>query len=563
MLYVVISFFFELQVGEFLPIVAKFHFFAFVERFRKKILKRMKNDEDEPEKMEVEDDESFVLSAVFKSSSVVRCVRACYDGSFVAGRSDCVVKRYKFDAVHGKYDDTYVDVHVPDSVETLLPLRPGQVKNCPEGGFVVATLERTLRKSNMGAPIRVYNATGTQIQELKGHTNYVRSLAFNGDSEIISGSFDGTAKRWSLDEKGSCVETLKANHEGCVSCVMGVPGSSRIITGSSGSKVENGRSNAKLRVWESVASGSVLKGSPKLEHSDNVRGLALLGNTGLFASCSNDGTIMIRTLGDGSVVKSIDMPNHPALNRMSLVYDIVQYGNTIVSISDDQCLRLWNCQSGNCDHVLQHPRDLTSVTVLGNGDIVTADWGGTIRVWTRDRSRRASDETIREFEENMKAAAKSTKVDPLSCPPWEDRVRVPGKDGAIKMFRVGLNEVWLANYDGGEWKKTGEVQNVKRHEKQKLGDEWFDEILSLDLPGNRVVPVGFNYTDNPVVIADKVMEKHGLPEAYRVQIRDFIRQHQLSKGFDFARDEERRRNAKKLPCFASFPADTAMLYVLT
>ena len=45
-----------------------------------------------------------------------------------------------------------------------------------------------------------------------------------------------------------------------------------------------------------------------------------------------------------------------------------------------------------------------------------------------------------------------------------------------------------------------------------------------------------------------------------MQIRDFIRQHQLSKGFDYARDEERRRNAKKLPCFASFPADSAMLY---
>ena len=139
-------------------------------------------------------------------------------------------------------------------METLLPLRPGQVKNCPEGGFVVATLERTMRKANLGAPIRVYNATGTQVQELKGHANYVRSLAFNGDSEIISGSFDGTAKRWNLD--GSCVETLKTNHEGCVSCVMGVPSSSRIITGSSGSKVENGRSNAKLRVWESVASGT-------------------------------------------------------------------------------------------------------------------------------------------------------------------------------------------------------------------------------------------------------------------------------------------------------------------
>ena len=231
-----------------------------------------------------------------------------------------------------------------------------------------------------------------------------------------------------------------------------------------------------------------------------------------------------------------------------------------MSISDDQCLRLWDVQSGKCDHVLQHPRDLTSVAVLRNGDIVTADWGGTIRVWTRDSSRRASDATIREFEESMKAAAKSTKVDPLSCPPWENRAGVSGKQGAIKMFRVGLNEVWLANFDNGEWKKTGEVQNVKRHEKSRLGDEWFDEILSLDLPGNRVVPVGFNYTDNPVDIADGVMEKHGLPEAYRVQIRDFIRQHQLSKGFDYARDEERRRNAKKLPCFASFPADSAMLY---
>ena len=35
---------------------------------------------------------------------------ACDDGSFIAGRSDCVVKRFKFDTVHGKYDDTFVNV---------------------------------------------------------------------------------------------------------------------------------------------------------------------------------------------------------------------------------------------------------------------------------------------------------------------------------------------------------------------------------------------------------------------------------------------------------------------
>lgn len=185
-------------------------------RNREKILRMKKEDDDEePEKMEI-DESDFVLAAVFKASCVVRCVRPCFDGSFLAGRSDCVVKRYKYDK--DKYVDTYVDVSVPDSVETLLPLRPGQVKNCPEGGFVVATLERTMRKADLGAPIRIYDASGTQIHELAGHANYVRSLAFNGESEIISGAFDGTARRWNLD-KASCSETLKASHEGCAACV--------------------------------------------------------------------------------------------------------------------------------------------------------------------------------------------------------------------------------------------------------------------------------------------------------------------------------------------------------
>ena len=42
----------------------------------------------------------FWLSAVFKASSVVRCVSLMMD--LIAGRSDCVVKRFKFDAVHGE-----------------------------------------------------------------------------------------------------------------------------------------------------------------------------------------------------------------------------------------------------------------------------------------------------------------------------------------------------------------------------------------------------------------------------------------------------------------------------
>ena len=78
---------------------------------------------------------------------------------------------------------------------------------------------------------------------------------------------------------------------------------------------------------------------------------------------------------------------------------------------------------------------------MPNGDIVTGDYAGVVRVWTCDGKRRASPQELKKLEDALKKSAKSTKVDPLSCPPYEDRAQYAGKEGAVKMFRQGLAKV--------------------------------------------------------------------------------------------------------------------------
>lgn len=469
--------------------------------------------------------------------------------------------RYRHDRPTKTYANTFSDVVVPDTIEALLPIRPGQIKECPEGGFVCSTFERLCVKQGMGAAVRIYDVRGVQVKCLNGHSASVKSLGFYEDTSIISGSFDGTARLWNLKD-GSCTSVM-SGHEGCVSSVLGLPESSAIFTGSSGAKlIADGVTDSKFRVW---ISGTCV--GTHAEHTSNVRGLVLLrdddGHPKTIVSCSNDGTLMLRSLADGRMIDTIALPNHPLFpKRRPIVYAVVSDvpQHIFATISDDCAMRVWDA-SGKLLCSVRHPRDLTCVCILRNGDIVTGDVAGTVRVWTCDASRRADADAMKRFKDSVAAATKNTKVDPLSCTPFEKRHTISAREGQTRMFRQGLNKVVLCSFESGAWKVVGEVQNVKRHDKKRMGDKWYDEILHLDL-SNGVVPLGFNYTDDPIAVADKAMSEHQLPEGYRTQITDFIRQHQKSKGFDYAELEaERKRNtSNRLTTFAEFPVNASMQY---
>jgi hypothetical protein len=131
----------------------------------------------------------------------------------------------------------------------------------------------------MDKSIRVYSLDGTLVRTLVGHDHGVISLDWTASGELISGSWDGTAKIWNISD-GTCVHTLPG-HENGVN-VLALPNGS-IVTASTGRQEGDTVVDFKIRIWQD---GSVVK--ILQPHTAAVRNLSLLPDIG-FASCSNDG----------------------------------------------------------------------------------------------------------------------------------------------------------------------------------------------------------------------------------------------------------------------------------
>jgi WD40 repeat protein len=73
---------------------------------------------------------------------------------------------------------------------------------------------------------------GEVVGPLKGHSNYVASVAFSPDGcRIVSGSFDNTIRVWNAETGAGVMGPLKG-HSGPVLSVAFSPDGHRIVSGS-------------------------------------------------------------------------------------------------------------------------------------------------------------------------------------------------------------------------------------------------------------------------------------------------------------------------------------------
>ncbi len=119
--------------------------------------------------------------------------------------------------------------------------------------------------------------TGEIISTLIGHTDTVCTLAVTATGELVSGSWDKTAKVW---EGGNCKVSIEGHTQG-VWAVLGLP-DGNIATASA---------DQTIKIWNS--SGKIVKTLEK-KHSDCVRDLAIFSDKG-FLSVGNDGYSFIAT----------------------------------------------------------------------------------------------------------------------------------------------------------------------------------------------------------------------------------------------------------------------------
>jgi phospholipase A-2-activating protein len=355
--------------------------------------------------------------------SVVKCWKVNEDGSYVESLNI--------------YDHEHwitALITIPTSVVNTTTTTTSSSTNI--SGFITGCMDKK---------IRMYSEDGILVSILTGHEGGIISFGFTSDGHLISGSWDGTARIWDL-KKALCIGVLSGHENGV--CVLGLPNGT-IVTGSTGKQVGNTVVDFQLRFWnQDFSLQKTLK-----DHTGPIRELSIVPEIG-FCSCSNDGSIKIRTF-DGQVVATMAHPLN-AEGKPGFVLGVCtivrqSMDSLIVSASEDCTARVWNLQ-GDLLQTIEHPSGLWGVTCLPNGDFITCCEDKVARVFTASIERQGSPQVIANFTAAIEEAKivrqrgpKDVDIDQL--PEYERRFEILGKtDGQIQMFKTNNNKAWACQW---------------------------------------------------------------------------------------------------------------------
>lgn len=381
------------------------------------------------------------------------------------------------------------------------------------------------------AGIRVFDANTHQLlRTMKGHEKPVTNLAWVSSTYLVSGSWDGTAKIWN-PATGALIATLP-NHENSV-CVTGlVSGSPEFLfvaTGSAGIAQNNQIENHSVRLWKiAIASGQVdLLHTVANDHKGPIRDILLVPETGLLATCSNDGTVKLRSVDTATCIETLSFP---PLAETPMLLSVASASTGMVASAEDGHVIFWKSDD---PQLIRHASSVWQVVVLANGDVVTCCQDGVVRVFTLATDRIASDDIRQHFHESVKAATQKsgpTDDEVAKLPKWELNALQQGrKEGQVQLFQkngVAIAAQWSAV--SRTWIEVGQVVSGPGGSENagEIDGVRYDYVLpiEIDQPGGSVakLSIGYNTGENPFVAAQRFIDDHVLPQHYLAEIADYI-----------------------------------------
>ena len=201
-------------------------------------------------------------------------------------------------------------------------------------------------------------ASGAAEAQLRGHGGPVRAVAVSADgSTAISGSFDSSAIRWSM-QKNAADQVLRF-HESAVNAVAFI-GKERQASGG-----EDG----KIAVWKN--------GNPVPErtfegHTAPIVSLAVSPDGNMIASASWDRSIRLWPLNGG---EPRTLNGHDQnVNGVAFSRD----GKFLVSAAYDATVRIWPLEGNGAPVIVTVPTPLNGVAIAPDGEIVAGGADGRV-----------------------------------------------------------------------------------------------------------------------------------------------------------------------------------------
>lgn len=370
------------------------------------------------------------------------------------------------------------------------------------------------------APNESFTKPGDEggMYQLVGHTGNVCSLDHRG-SQLISGSWDCTAKVWDLHSFSAKYDLV--GHSAAVWDARIVSTQEEVYLTCSADKT--------IKKWCRGAVQATFTG-----HNDVVRKLLVLPGGRQFVSASNDGTLKIWDLASGAVV-------HTLVGHTSFVYDIaVTSQGDIVSTAEDRTVHIW--RNGTIAQVITLPcLSAWCVTVLPNDDIAVGGSGKEIYVFTTEKDRFATEQGLVNFAELVGLSTISEQsIDNLKKTdlPGYDRLSSPGKEeGAVVMVKSPTGAIEAHQWSAGEWVKIGDVVGSAggSSDKKEYNGASYDYVFDVDIEdGKPPLKLPYNVSENPYVAADRFLAANDLPLSYTDEVVRFLLEN--TKGFSLGQE---------------------------
>ena len=224
--------------------------------------------------------------------------------------------------------------------------------------------------------VKLWDArSGALVRTLEGHTSWVNSVAFAPHGNMLaSGSWDSTIKLWDA-HSGELLRTLEGHTED-VTSVAFAPDGNTLASGSDGNTIKlwDARSGETLRTLES--------------HTSLVDSVAFAPDGSTLASGSSDNAIKLWDARSGELQLSIDARG-PGYERKGHASDVDSVafapdGNTLVSGSSDNTIKLWDARSGEVLRTLDgHANEVRSVAFAPDGKtLASGSYDNTIKLWS-------------------------------------------------------------------------------------------------------------------------------------------------------------------------------------
>jgi len=357
------------------------------------------------------------------------------------------------------------------------------------------------------------------IGSLKSHTENVCCLTIGENGIVLSGSWDKTAKMWRVNLENqshpptsNLIYTM-TGHKASVWDVLYRSSDEIVVTASA---------DATIKIFKHGTLQSTITG-----HTDCVRGLSWIGQSGNFLSCSNDACIRQWSL-DGTCL-------YQYYGHRNFVYSItvLPSGNEFVTSSEDRCIRVWTVGKEFADQTITLPStSLWSVSALKDGDIAVGCSDGTLRLFTRDEDRVAEDSLLKFFKDEISSVEideKASDLGEIDVDKLKTRASLSAdgtKDGQTVMVKHdGKVEAYQWSTAESQWVKIGDVvgANKTAEGKTTYNGKEYDLVFSVDVEeGKPPLKLPYNLDEEPYESAQRFIDTENLPQDYLEQITNFI-----------------------------------------